>query len=219
MRLRSRAAAAALILIFARPLAGAEDDRPDVFLTLEVRVFDGAKEVSSECRVIVYPSGERAKAQTASAPLHWTLPPGRYDAEGVLAHESVVEKVKGAIGWTLQPYPDEQDSHLEVINFQSGYGAVKIVPVRERVMAAAQAEASVDFSRLLIPVSRGQSASPASSRFDGTIVRGSSYWLLVAPAGRYPVTVKPVGGGENTVIRREVDVVAERIRVQQVELK
>jgi hypothetical protein len=73
------------------------------------------------------------------------------------------------------PYPDEEGRHLEVINFQNGYGALE---VRRR-----------DHGPPDVTVYRsGDRSKPAAQP-----VRGPGYHLFLLPAGTYDVESRQAG--------------------------
>ena len=151
-------------------------------LSLDVRVFRGKAEVTGETTVTVFPAGNRTDG--APAPLvggerRLPLTAGQYDLQLVQHQDG---KVSG-IAWTtlrlLVQYPGEAGRHLEVLNFEKGWGALQVraegprqpgeAPWRARLVAGDGTE-----------VARG--------------VDGEGYQVLVAPAGTYDIVIDRVGG-------------------------
>jgi hypothetical protein len=98
-------------------------------LTLELRVFNGVEDVTSQTRIAVHRAGERAApvAQLgAGSPLSADVPPGIYDVQAIREREGRVLNIRWALRLVVMPYPDEDGRHLEVINFQNGFGALEI---------------------------------------------------------------------------------------------
>ncbi len=203
----SKVVLAGVFFLAAGSMRPAPAVEPDSTLALDLRVFDGPTDVSSRTRVSVYRSGERGTVQTPAGPLRWMLPPGRYDADAVLERDGTVEKTRSVLGWILQPYPDEQGVHLEVINFQSHYGALKIVPVIQGVNVATRVES------IARRVGSEMMMVARAAR------NGADYLLLVAPAGQYMVTVQPAGGTPGAAVQQMQEVAAGRVKAWRVELK
>lgn len=151
-------------------------------LALDVRVFRGATEVTRQTNVTVFPSGARTNGRpaplVASGARQLSLPVGRYDLQ-LIQHQD--GKVSG-IAWTtlrlLVAYPGEDGPHLEVLNFDTSWGALQIRDGGTRPSGSGPWSA-----RLL--------------RKDGSEVArgvaGDGYQVLVAPAGTYDVAVDRPG--------------------------
>jgi len=152
-------------------------------LSLDVRVFRGAVEVTRDTHVTVFPAGTRTNGQAAplvsSGERQVSLAAGQYDLQLVQHHEG---KVSG-IAWTtlrlLVDYPGERGRHLEVLNFDKTFGALQI-----RRAGPAAAGAPAWHARLV--------------RKDGSEVArgvpGEAYQVLVAPAGTYDVVIESSAG-------------------------
>lgn len=183
---------AALVLFLAQPA-------PQV-LTLEIRVFHGTQDVTTETRVAIHRAGDRGHpiAQISRGRSHQLLkvPPGLYDAQAVQEHDGRVVNIRWAERLVVMPYPDEEGHHLEVINFVSGYGALQI----RRASGDARPE---DFA-LFGSRGRGQPA-PGAAAPDGR-----RYALFVAPAGTYDIQVK---GDARDAWHNGIDVPLDRTRL------
>jgi hypothetical protein len=89
--------------------------------------------------------------------------------------EGRVVTIRWAQRLVVMPYPDEEGRHLEVINFQNGYGALE---VRRR-----------DHGPPDVAVYRsGDRAKPAAQP-----IRGAGYHLFVLPAGAYDIESRQAG--------------------------
>jgi hypothetical protein len=170
---------------------------PGQLLTLEVRVYRGSEDVTSQARVTVHRAGERGQpiARTAvGEPPHLKLPAGIYDAQAVQEHEGRLVNIRWAERLVVMPYPDEGGHHLEVINFTPGYGALQI---REASTVAPVATIS-----LFLPSDRVQPAASAAL--------GDRFTLFVVRAGRYDIQVKR---GSRTSWHQDIEVPLDRTRL------
>jgi len=145
---------------------------------LQIRVFDGAAEVTAETRLVLYRAADRgapvARAGAAQA-LDTPVPPGLYDAQAILEKDGRVVSIRWAERLVVMPYPDEAGRHLEVINFQSDYGALEVMGRGGSAPDAALFEPGV----------RDQPAARPAS--------GDGYALFIAPAGRYDLRIGDEG--------------------------
>src|SRR5438094_639297 len=55
-----------------------------------------------------------------------TVPPGFYDAQAIRERDGRVLNIRWAERLVVMAYPDEAGHHLEVINFQNGFGALEV---------------------------------------------------------------------------------------------
>ena len=145
-------------------------------LTLELRIFDGAEEVTSQTRVKLHRAGDRANvvAQTnpGQARIELAVGEGIYDAQTIRERGDEVVSIRWAERLVVMPYPDEGGHHLEVVNFKNGYGALQ-VRVREGVRPDVA----------LYPAgSRSKEVAPP--------ILGRTYILFVVPPGKYDLFVK-----------------------------
>jgi hypothetical protein len=98
-------------------------------LTLELRVFNGVEDVTSQTRIAVHRAGERTTPVVqlgVGSPLSAEVPPGIYDVQAIREREGRVLNIRWAQRLVVMPYPDENGRHLEVINFQNGFGALEV---------------------------------------------------------------------------------------------
>ena len=139
-------------------------------ITLEVRTFDGTADVSDATRVVVHRAAQRdqpvGQVNPGARPTI-TVPPGIYDAQAVREQAGRHANIRWAERLVVMPYPDENGHHLEVINFQSGYGALE---VRGTTGRASEADVA------LYPTS--DHAKPAAAP-----LTTSTYALFVVRAG------------------------------------
>lgn len=159
-------------------------------LVLELRVFNGTDEVTAHTRVTVHRAGERggpaAQADGTSGRLEINLPEGIYDIQAIEHREGRVVNIQWANRIVLMPYPDEQGRHLEVLNFNSSFGALQ---VRGRGTA--------------LPDVRLHGAGVP--RKDGIVpLKAPGYLLFVVPAGMYDVLVPREGGVHHRLTAVEV---------------
>jgi len=156
-------------------------------LALDVRVFRGATEVTRETTVTVYPAGARVNGRpaplVAGGERRLPLTAGQYDVQLVQHRDGKVSGIAWATLRLLVDYPGEAGRHLEVLNFDKGWGALQI---RD---AAAPVSGSGQWSARLL-------------RMDGTEVAlgvpGDGYQVLVAPAGAYKVAIARPGAPPRT---------------------
>src|SRR4051794_23349007 len=117
-------------LMLALALVTAGDTVFAASLTLEMRVFNGVEDVTRDTRVAVYRAGERGQPivqlRVGQVPLTAELPPSIYDVQAIHERQGRVINIKWAQRLVVMPYPDENGRHLEVINFQNGFGALEI---------------------------------------------------------------------------------------------
>jgi hypothetical protein len=165
-------------------------------LDLEIRVFDGQDEVTSETRIHVYRAGERAEPLYAAAPAPKPpvikVRPGQYDIHVIRERNGRVLALRWAEHVPVLRYRDEPDTVLEVVNFRRGYGAVQ---VRGRDLRAEGAA--------IVP------AGDRAARDGGRPVTGKEYLLFVVPAGRYDIHLR---GADEPVAFEDIEVLAERVR-------
>jgi hypothetical protein len=145
---------------------------PQDLLALEIRVFNGTDDVTTQTRVTIYRAGERSQAVARvriGEAGRVRVPAGIYDAQAVREQDGRVVNIRWAERLVVMPYPDEGGRHLEVINFMPGYGALEIrgagAPLREVA---------------LFP--REQRAQPAARRAGESV-------LFVVRAGEYDIQV------------------------------
>ena len=143
---------------------------------LQIRVFNGPEEVTRQTRITVYRADNHAAriaSSTSGLPLDAAVPAGLYDAQAIREEDSRVVSIRWAERLVVMPYPDEAGVHLEVINFQSEYGALE---VKGQGSISAALYAAGDRSR--------EAVKP---------LNGNGYVLFVAPAARYDLRIEKGG--------------------------
>lgn len=173
---------------------------------LVIRVFNGAQEVTTDTRLMVYAAGSR------EAPLAVDLRPGTghvaevptglYDVQAVQQREGRVVNIRWAEHLVVMRYPDEGGEHLEVINFQPGFGALQVRPGPNWTKGPDAWQAA------LFP-------SGERAREAGAPTTGDGYRLFLVPAGTYDLRV---AGGEDPVWLPSIEVPPDRTRLKVVPL-
>jgi hypothetical protein len=164
-------------------------------LTLELRIFDGLEEVTSQTRIKLHRAGERTEVVAQTNPgqpgVELTVGEGIYDAQAIREKGEEVVSIRWANRLVVMPYPDEGGHHLEVVNFKSGFGALQIrSPDGERPDVA-----------IYHAGSRNKEVAPP--------IAGRTYTLFVVPAGKYDVFVK----GTRSAWHAGIDVPLDRTRL------
>jgi len=164
-------------------------------LTLRIRVFNGPDEVTSETRVNVFKAGERQNALAevrGRATIETSVPAGIYDVQAIRERDERVVSIRWAERLIVMPYPDENGVHLEVVNFQNGFGALEVRSHDPGIPDVAI-------------FTGGTRQQEAGRRMDGT-----NYALFVVPAGRYDLRVRRQG---QTTWHPDIEVPADRTRL------
>ena len=150
----------------------------NAMVRLQIRVFDGAGEVTADCRVALYKAGAHEAVVATSeprTPFDVAVAPALYDAQVIRTRDSRVVNIRWAERLVVMPYPDEAGTHLEAINFQSDFGALEVKgPTAAAPVVALYAAGARD----------REAAAP---------VAGEGYVLFVAPANRYDLRVESGG--------------------------
>ena len=172
-------------------------------VTAEFRVFAGGDEITATTRLRIMPTGTRENSLTVreGKPLLTTLAPGIYDVQALRLRPEGIIAIRWAERLVIMHYPDEAGRHLEVINFQSGYGALQLRAAKGSIGAV-----EVDV------FATGDRTSVAGEPIDG-----EDYRLFVLKAGRYDVRVRPAGAlpdSVNTHWLLDVEVPADRTRLK-----
>jgi len=164
-------------LLLALTLLGTPAHEPQ--LALELRVFNGAEDVTAQTRVAVHRAGDRAHPlvllEAGHAVLSADVPPGIYDVQAIREREGRVVAIRWAERLVVMKYPDEHGRHLEVINFQPGFGALEV-----RGAGGIRPDAEV--------------FQPADHTRPTTApVTGPSSLVFVLPAGTYDLLTREAG--------------------------
>ena len=170
---------------------------PQAGITLEVRTFNGTVDVSDVTRVVIHRAGQRDQpvAQiNVGTPRTVTVAPGIYDAQAIQEQAGQVAHIRWAERLVVMPYPDEAGHHVEVINFQTGFGALEVRGARGRA-----SDANV---MLFTPSDHSRAtAMPTSS---------ARYALFVVRAGQYDIHVRR---GSKSTWHKGIDVPLDRTRL------
>ena len=175
---------------------------PDDAVTLAIRIFDGSAEVTAETQVKVYPGGTRDEPLSVDFLVdrgHLVrVTPGLYDVQAIQQREGEVVNIRWAEHFVVMRYPDEAGEHLEVINFQPGFGALQLLPAPESP-----------------PGQNGWQLTtfPASAAISEAInpVASDRYYLFVLPAGNYDLLAR---GGSAPVWVTDIEVPLDQTRLK-----
>lgn len=185
--------------VSAQPVAGDQTNT----VKLELRVFDGSDDVTGECRVRLFPRGQRTNDRPTTAvpgqAITAVVPVGFYDAQAIREKKEQVVGLRWAEQLLVQRYPDEYGRHLEVINFKPGYGALQIRPAPEATAAAK------GWTGAAYPVGD-------ATREVAKAVVGSDDLIFALPGGTYDI--KMLMADKSTQWMREVEVPSDRTRLK-----
>jgi hypothetical protein len=159
---------------------------------LQIRVFNGLEDVTSETRLTVYKAGAHDAPVASSSPrvpFDASVAAGLYDAQAIHEKDSHVVNIRWAERLVVMPYPDEAGIHLEVINFQSDFGALEV-------------KGSGALSAALY--AGGERTHEAVKPLGG-----NGYILFVAPAARYDLRIDSAG---QVSLHAGIDVPRDRTR-------
>lgn len=186
----------ALILGLAFASAAAQRPQPDTAITVQVYVFNGPVEVTTQTRLAVHQAGDRSqpvvRTDGGASPVEMALFPGLYDVQATHLEGRRVLNIQWALRLVVMPYPDEHGRHLEVINLQNGYGALEIQAESDRLPP-------VDLHQL------GDRRTPLP-----VAVTTPDYLLYVLPGGAYDLRT---GTGTREVWRVGLDIPIGRTRL------
>jgi hypothetical protein len=175
----------------------------DGTVKLELRIFDGPEDVTSETRVRLYPRGQRTNdlptATAAGQAITAAVPVGFYDAQAIRDRRGEVAGLRWAEQLLVQRYPDEYGRHLEMINFRPGFGGLQIRPAPD------SAPAAKGWTGIAYP--SGETAKEAGKG----VVAGEDL-LFGLPAGSYDI--KLTMGDKTTQWMRDIEVPADRTRLK-----
>ena len=166
-------------------------------LLLELRVFNGAEEVTNQTRVFVHRAGDRgtpiAEAGGGPSRIELKVQEGIYDVQAVRERDGQVVNIQWANRLVVMAYPDEAGRHLEVLNFRTGFGALQI--------------RTADGSTPIVSIHEPGAAIKEAAG----VVAGAGYSLFVVPAGVYELAVRR---GENAPVRHaDIEVPRDRTRL------
>jgi len=161
------------------PPAGARATGQPAALTLEIRAFNAAEDVTSHTRLTVHRAGERAEAiphaRSGDGRVTLQVPAGIYDVQAILERDGRVVNIRWANRLVVMPYPDEGGHHLEVINFRNGFGALQV-----------RSATGTTLETTLFHVGRHDKPAAAPT------ISGGSH-LFIVPAGLYDLQIREHG--------------------------
>ena len=197
-------AATMFLLLAAMPHA--QEPKVPTQVRAEFRVFAGTEEITASTRLRIMPTGARDRPMgiPEGARLVTDLPPGIYDVQALRHRQGAIVGIRWAERLVVMYYPDEGGRHLEVINFQPGYGALQLRAAKGQLDA---------YEVAIFPArERSKPAAPP--------LEGEGYKLFVVPSGRYDVRVRPAGGAANDEETRwflDIEVPSDRTRIKVVD--
>jgi hypothetical protein len=173
----------------------------------EFRVFAGDEEITATTRLRVMPTGKRDNSTAVEPGPRPSTPlaPGIYDVQVFRLQQESIVGIRWAERLVVMQYPDEAGRHLEVINFETGFGALQVRPARGDITAYDVAVFAA-----------GERTTPAAAP-----VPGDGYTLFVLPAGKYDVRVRHAGDPadpDHSHWLLDVEVPADRTRMKQIDV-
>jgi hypothetical protein len=196
-------ATALLVVSLAMASQAQEREAAPAQVVAEFRIFSGTDEITPATRLRIMPTGTRDRSTIVpeGSPPLVEVPSGIYDVQAFRLRQGSIVGIRWAERLVLMYYPDEGGRHLEVINFEPGYGALQVRAARGT---------SEDYDIEIFPV--GDRSTPV-----GAPLAGDGYRLFVVPAGRYDIRVRPAGSVNDAAETRwflDVEVPADRTRLK-----
>ena len=190
----------ALVSLINVAALAAQNAPPSAQIRTEFRGFDGAREVTTDTRLRVRPSGSSDDGRIVEgSELRLELPAGIYDVQAVRQESGQVVGIRWAERLVIMPYPDEGGRHLEVINFTNAFGALQLK------WPDGQAP---DPAGIAVTVSRAGEPRPVPAR----VISGLGYLLLVLPADTYDVKI--TRAGQDAIVLSGIEVPSDRTRMK-----
>lgn len=207
MRLYNPGMYAAVMLLLSLAVMHAQDhSASSTPVRAEFRIFSGAEEITASTRLRLMPTGTRDRPTTLAegATRAADVAAGIYDVQALRLRQGSIVGIRWAERLVIMYYPDENGRHLEVINFQPGFGALQLRAHKGQLNA---------YDVAIFPA-RDRSKPAAAP------IEGEGYKLFVVPAGRYDVRVRPAGSVSDAEEARwllDIEVPADRTRVKFVD--
>jgi hypothetical protein len=174
----------------------------DAPVNVEFRVFAGTEEITASTRVRIMPTGTRDAPLTLTEGkrLLASVAPGIYDVQALRVRSGGIIAIRWAERLVVMHYPDEAGRHLEVINFDEGYGALQLRAVKASIGA---------YDVAVFPT--GDRTTQA-----GDPRHAEDYRLCVLKAGSYDIRVRPAGRADDADARwlLHIEVPANRTRMK-----
>jgi hypothetical protein len=174
----------------------------DTPVSVEFRVFAGTEEITAATRLRIMATGARDAPLTVpeGKRLLTTVAPGIYDVQALRLRSGGIVAIRWAERLVIMDYPDEGGRHLEVINFDEGYGALQLRATKGSI---------VTYDVAVFPA--GDRTTPA-----GEPVQADDYKLYVLKAGRYDIRVRNAGATADNEARwlLQIEVPANRTRMK-----
>jgi hypothetical protein len=195
-----------LLLALAASLHARQPAVSQTPVATEFRVFAGREEITPTIRLRIVPSGTR-DAITPVGPgkrLTVSLAPGIYDVQAFRTRQDAVVGIKWMERLVVMHYPDEGGRHLEVINFEPGFGALLVRSQKNPIATYA-----VD----VFPAGQRTPAPWKPSASEDSL-------LFVLEARRYDIRVRPAGARDDpddTNWFLDIEVPSDRTRLKLID--
>jgi hypothetical protein len=163
---------------------------------LELRVFDGSTEVTSDATVSMYAAGKRdtpIPITRRNRTLIVDVQPGFYDVQASRARDG---RTRAREQVHVMRYPDEGGEHLEVVNFKGGFGVLQF----RTFPGGAE----------LRPKKVSLHPAGDHTKDAGKPLSGKNYLIFVVPAGSYDLSIR---GGEKAAWMNGIEVLADRTQL------
>jgi hypothetical protein len=172
-----------LAVALVTPFEARQPETSQPAVVSEFRVFAGREEITQTTALRVAPTGVR-EGMIAVGParrLTVSLSPGIYDVQAFRTRGDAVVSIKSVERVIVMNRPDEGGRHLEVINFQPGFGALRVRSQKNPI-----ANYVVD----VFPAG-DRTAAVAKPHV------GEDSMLFILEARRYDLRVRPTGARDN----------------------
>jgi hypothetical protein len=175
-------------------------------VTTEFRVFAGREEITHTSRLRIAPSGVR-EGMIAVGPakrLTVSLSPGIYDVQAFRTREDAIVGIKWAERLVVMNHPDEGGRHLEVINFEAGFGALQVRSQKNPI------------ANYMVDVFRAGDRTATAAK----PLAGEDSLLFILEARRYDIRVRPAGARDDPKDTRwilDIEVPSDRTRLKLID--
>jgi hypothetical protein len=174
-------------------------------VTTEFRVFAGREEITPTSRLRITPSGVRERMLEVGPARRLTvsLSPGIYDVQVFRTRQDAIVAIKWAERLVVMNYPDEGGIHLEVINFEPGFGALQVRSQKNPI------------ANYVVDVFPTGDRTAAMKPLTGEDSR-----LFILEARRYDIRVRPAGARNDPNDTRwmlDIEVPSDRTRLKLID--